>query len=327
MEDSPNRFLASQDSIESLPLTYHHGTQCGNRLRHIRPSVQTKFPSPAYNPAMPQSISFQGCSLSFYEQGAGDPVVFIQGVGLDGEGWRPQTDVLQMAYRCLIFDNRGMGASQPLTGKLTLEQMATDTLAVMDAAGIASAHLVGHSLGGCIAQQVALAFPSRVKSLALLCTSARGADATDLRWPLFWVGLRCHVGTAAMRRRAFLEIVMSRKYRATHDADKTAAELAPLFGHDLATSPPGVMKQLGALKTFDARARLAELAKFPVLVLSAEEDIIFPPRCGRALAQGIPGARHVEVANAAHGVPMEYAERVNRELESHLQSARESQVL
>jgi pimeloyl-ACP methyl ester carboxylesterase len=115
---------------------------------------------------MPQSISFQGCSLSFSEQGTGEPVVFIQGVGLHGEGWRPQTEVLQMAFRCVTFDNRGMGASQPLTGKLTLEQMATDTLAVMDAAGIASAHLVGHSLGGCIAQQVALAFPSRVKSLS-----------------------------------------------------------------------------------------------------------------------------------------------------------------
>jgi aminoacrylate hydrolase len=268
-----------------------------------------------------QAISFQGCSLSFGEQGSGEPLVFIQGVGLHGEGWRPQTDVLQRAYRCVSFDNRGMGASQPLAGELTMEQAAADTLAVMDAASIASAHLVGHSLGGCIAQQVALASPSRVKSLALLCTSARGADATDLRWPMFLLGLRCHVGTAAMRRRAFLEIVMSREYRATHDADKTAAELAPLFGHDLAKSPPGVMKQLGALKTFDARARLTELAKFPVLVLSAEEDIIFPPRCGHLLAQGVAGARYVEIAKAAHGVPMEHAERVNRELESHLRTA------
>lgn len=92
---------------------------------------------------MPQSVSVQGCSLSFGEQGSGDPVVFIQGVGLHGEGWRSQTGVLQRAYRCVSFDNRGMGASQPLTGQLTLEQMATDTLAVMNAAGIASAHLVG----------------------------------------------------------------------------------------------------------------------------------------------------------------------------------------
>lgn len=85
------------------------------------------------------------------------------------------------------------------------------------------------------------------------------------------------------------------------------------------------MKQLAALKRFDARARLTELAKFPVLVLSAEEDIIFPPRCGRALAHAIPGARYVEVAKAAHGVPIEYAECVNRELKSHLQSAGQSE--
>jgi pimeloyl-ACP methyl ester carboxylesterase len=270
---------------------------------------------------MPQSTSFQGCSLSFGEQGSGEPVVFIQGVGLHREGWRPQIDVLQAAYRCVSFDNRGMGASQPFPGRLTLKQMVRDTLAVMDAAGIASAHLVGHSLGGCIAQQVALASPSCVKSLALLCTSARGADALDLRWPLFLVGLRCRVGTVAMRRRAFLEIVMLREYRATHDADKSAEEMAPLFGHDLAITPPGVMEQLGALKTFDARARLTELARFPVLVLSAEEDIIFPPRCGRALAEGIAGAHYVEVAKAAHGVPIEYVEIVNRALQAHLETA------
>ena len=81
------------------------------------------------------------------------------------------------------------------------------------------------------------------------------------------------------------------------------------------------MKQLGALKTFDARARLTELAKFPVLVLSAEEDIIFPPRCGRALAEGIAGAHYVEIAKAVHGVPIEYVDHVNRELEAHLQTA------
>ena len=277
--------------------------------------------SRAYNPDMPQSISFQGCSLSFNERGSGETVVFIQGVGLHGDGWHPQTEVLQSAFRCVSFDNRGMGASQPFVGKLTLEQMAADTLAVMDAAGVTSAHLVGHSLGGCIAQQVALVSPSRVKSLALLCTSARGADATDLRWPMFLVGLRSHLGSAAARRRAFLEIVMSREHRATHDLNKTAAELAPLFGHDLAISPPGVMKQLRALKRFDARDRLTELAKFPVLVLSAKEDIVFPARFGRALAEGIAGARYVEVANAAHGVPIECAERVNRELVSHLHTA------
>jgi pimeloyl-ACP methyl ester carboxylesterase len=75
----------------------------------------------------------------------------------------------------------------------------------------------------------------------------------------------------------------------------------------------------------NARARLIELAKFPVLVLSAEEDIIFPPRCGRALAQGLAGARSVKVAKAAHGVPIQYAERLNRELESHLQSDGQSE--
>jgi pimeloyl-ACP methyl ester carboxylesterase len=100
--------------------------------------------------------------------------------------------------------------------------MASDTVAILEATGVASAHIVGHSLGGCIAQQVALPMPLRVKSLSLLCTSARGAD------------------------------------------------------------------------------------------------IIFPPRCGRALAEAIPGARFLEIRHAAHGVTIELAAVINRMLTEHI---------
>jgi pimeloyl-ACP methyl ester carboxylesterase len=96
-----------------------------------------------------------------------------------------------------------MGASQPLGASLTVELMASDTLTVMDAAGISSAHLVRHSLGGCIAQQVALDAPQRVKSLSLLCTSTRGSEATNLSWKMLVLGIRSRCATLSRLYRRY----------------------------------------------------------------------------------------------------------------------------
>ncbi len=246
--------------------------------------------------------------------GQGDPVVFIQGVGLHGDGWLPQTAALSSRFRCLTFDNRGIGQSPLADAPITIEQMAADTLEIMNAAGFDAAHIVGHSMGGVIAQQIALTAPKRVRSLSLLCTSARGSDATRLSGKMIWLGLRSRVGSRRMRRYAFLEITMPADYLATQNRDALAERLAPIFGHDLADSPPIVMKQLSALKSFDVTARLAELTGIPTLVLSAKHDIIFPPACGRALAAGIPGARYVEVPEAAHGVTIQCPDLINAAL-------------
>jgi pimeloyl-ACP methyl ester carboxylesterase len=266
-------------------------------------------------------VEFGGCTFVYTVQGEGDPVVFIQGVGLHGDGWLPQMESLSAGFRCLTFDNRGMAQSQPAGAPVTIEQMASDTLAVMEAAGFGAAHVVGHSMGGVIAQQIALARPERVRSLSLLCTSARGADATRPSWKLVWPSMRSRMGSRRMRRHAFLEIVMPLEFLRTQDRDLLAGRLAPIFGHDLAESPPITMRQLNALIRFDARLRLAGLSGIPTLVLSASEDVIFPPRCGRRLAALIPGARYLEIANAAHGVTMQCAEEVNNALSAHFRSA------
>jgi len=247
-------------------------------------------------------VESRGCRLHYKRVGAGEPVVFIQGVGLHGDGWLPQTQSLSAEFECLTFDNRGMGMSQPAGAAITVQQMAEDTLSVMDAAGIGSAHVVGHSLGGVVALQTAFLAPDRVKSLSLLCTSARGADATQLSLRMAWLGLRSRVGSRRMRRRAFLEIVMPSTFLAGADCEALAERLKPIFGHDLADTPAIVMRQLGALKRFDASGRLAELKGIPALVMSAAEDLILPPRCGRALAEGIPNAHFVELDGVAHGM-------------------------
>lgn len=260
-----------------------------------------------------------GCRFHYDLVGAGPPIVFIQGTGVHGAGWAPQTTALQSEFACLSFDHRGMGASQPTGARVTIAQLARDTLALMDAQGWASAHVVGHSLGGLVALEVALASRARVRSLALLCTFARGRDATRLTPAMLWTGLRTRIGTRAQRRRAFLELVLPSTAQSEVETAATAANLAPLFGHDLADQPPIVMAQLRAMTAYDATPQLAALSGVPTLVVSAEHDRIAPPALGRALAAGIPGADYHELAGAAHGMPIHRAAEVNAMLRAHLQ--------
>ena len=244
-------------------------------------------------------------------------MLFIQGAGLHGAGWEPQVSELSTSYTCATFDNRGMGRSQPHVGALTIEQMAADAVAIMDALGWESAHVVGHSMGGLIAQHLAVSARTRVRSLALLCTFPRGGDATKLTPWMLWTGLRTRIGTRRQRRHAFLEMVLTRDELAAADKDVLAAQLEPIFGHDLADQPAIVMKQLSAMSAYDATPLLAGLAGLPTLVLSATHDRLAPPASGRAIAAGIAGARFVEWTDAAHGVPITQAARVNELLREH----------
>lgn len=277
--------------------------------------------TPAYTR---QSTLHRGCSLSWFIHGEGPPVVMIQGVGVGALGWHPQVETLSSRFRCLCFDNRGFGASQPFDGALTVESMAEDVLALLDAQGWPSAHVVGHSLGGLVALYLARRARERVRSLSLLCTFASGAVPTRVTPWLLSTGLRTRLGTRRMRRHAFLEIVMPPEVLAQADRDALALRLGELFGHDLADSPPVVMRQLRAMGRADALPFLRELAGIPTLVVSATHDRIAPPFAGQAMASGIPGARYVEIPEGAHGVTIQLAERINALLLEHLNAAEAS---
>jgi pimeloyl-ACP methyl ester carboxylesterase len=256
------------------------------------------------------TIESAGTSLSYTIEGSGPAVLLIQGVGVIGNGWQPQIEALKDRFTLISFDNRGIGRST-LNGELTIDGMAADALAIMDAVGIDRFHVVGHSMGGVIAQALALRAPARVRSLALLCTFARGKDGSKVTLPMVMTALRMRIGTRAARRHAFLELIMPERYLKQVDRAALAARLAPLFGHDLAEQPPIVMKQLRAMSAYDAGDNLRRLAHIPTLVVSASEDRIAHPSSGRALAAAIPGARFLEIAGAGHGLPIHRADEVN----------------
>jgi pimeloyl-ACP methyl ester carboxylesterase len=262
------------------------------------------------------SIAFEGCNLSYTVRGGGPPVLLIQGVGVHGDAWSPQTDELASDFTCVTFDNRGMGRSQPAARAITVDQMARDAIAVLDAAQVATAHVVGHSLGGVVALQLALTARARVRSLSLLCTFSGGKTAAPPTPRMLWLGARTRIGTRRMRRHSFLRLVMPPG--AIAEPDALAEKVAALFGHDLADQPAIVNDQLRALRQSDTSARLHELSGLPVLIMTGRHDPIGPPSAGLALAAAIPHARYIEVSDASHGLPISHTALTNATLRDHL---------
>jgi aminoacrylate hydrolase len=144
---------------------------------------------------------------------------------------------------------------------------------------------------------------------------------TRLTPAIVLIGLRTRLGTRAMRRKAFLELVMPPALLANCDRVQLAEKLRALFGRDLAEQPPIILEQLAAMGKYDASGRLGQLANIPSLVMSAEVDRIALPSFGRELAAAIPGARFVELPGAGHGVPIHDPEVVNARLAEHFAAA------
>lgn len=262
----------------------------------------------------------EGGQIAWAVRGRGEPVLMIQGVGIKGCAWAPQAQGLGDRYRCAHFDNRGLGDSDAPTHALSIEGMAQDALAVMDALGWSRAHVVGHSMGGLIAQALALQAPQRVQSLALLCTFARGAQAARLDLETFWFGMRMNLGTRAMRRRAAIRFVLPDAYIASRDYDELCAELASVFGRDLGDQPEIALPQLRAMGRYDPSPRISAIASIPALVLTADGDRVAKPEFSRELAASF-GVEPIILAGSGHACTVQLADVLNERLAAHFHGA------
>jgi 3-oxoadipate enol-lactonase len=122
-------------------------------------------------------VENQGAKIYWDEQGQGAPILLIMGLGYASCMWHRARPMLAQQYRTLAFDNRGVGLSDVPPGPYSIATMAADAAAVLDAAGVPSAHVFGVSMGGMVAQEFALQFPARTRSLILGCTSPGGSSA------------------------------------------------------------------------------------------------------------------------------------------------------
>jgi pimeloyl-ACP methyl ester carboxylesterase len=222
--------------------------------------------------------------IAFEIRGAGDPVLLVHGLGYGRWGWEPVADSLADDFRVVLHDNRGIGESDVPPGPYTVGQLAEDAVAVLDAAGVGRSHVVGTSLGGMVAQELAISFPERVERLVLACTTPGGLASYPM--PQQTVELMLSAGRlpreVALRR--FVENALSPGATAELVDRIVAMRLAqPL-------DPAGWEAQAAAGATFDALERLGRI-EAPTLVVTGTEDVVVDPRNSELLAERIPGAR------------------------------------
>jgi pimeloyl-ACP methyl ester carboxylesterase len=240
--------------------------------------------------------SSNGDWLRWEAHGRGEPLLMIMGLSGSARAWFRLLPHVQRHCEAIVFDNRGTGDSDPVHGPLTMEELAADAIAVLDAAGHDSAHVMGVSMGGMIAQHLALDHRERVRSLILGCTTAGGGAAAP-SWRLMTAtALRPLVGAT----RTFPVLAPALYARATREQRpqrvREDLKLRLADATDLRTT----LAQMAAIARHDTRVRLHELAGLDVTVIHGEEDVLVAPDRGRELAAAIPGSRLVMIPACGH---------------------------
>jgi pimeloyl-ACP methyl ester carboxylesterase len=237
------------------------------------------------------------------------------GLGASSRLWYRLLPWLSRRHRVIVLDNRGTGDSLPVRSRLTMQGLAQDVVDVLDAAGEDSAHVLGASMGGMIAQHVALNHRERVRSLVLACTTA-GGPAGLPPWRLMaTVALRPVLGA----KRTFPLVAPLLYARSTLDTchDRVREDLKRRVAD--ATSPLTVYAQMGAIALHDTRRRLYELENVSTLVVHGLEDGLVPPKRGRELAELIPGARLELVPSCSHLLTTDAEDAVATAILDHLE--------
>jgi pimeloyl-ACP methyl ester carboxylesterase len=244
--------------------------------------------------------------LYWERSGAGEPLLLIQGMSGTHLTWgEPFLSRLEADFDCVVFDNRGIGNSAEVSAPFAITDLAADALAVMDAAGLETAHVLGISMGGMVAQELALAQPDRVRSLTFGCTYCGGPGssliAPEDAGPLLEAMASGNLDRAL---EAMYAVNLSPTFRAdeSHYADFTAMASA------LPARQQTVQLQIQALYGHDTQASLGEIAA-PTLVVHGTEDKMIPVANGELIASLVPDARLEILDGVGHMFWWEQPER------------------
>jgi 3-oxoadipate enol-lactonase len=235
--------------------------------------------------------------LHYERGGSGEPLLLIQGMSGTHVSWgEPFLAPLREPFDVIAFDNRGIGLSAPIEGAFTIVEMAEDAAGLMDELGIESAHVVGISMGGMIAQDLALAHPERLRSLTLGCTYCGGPGSQLMpqeNVEILAAGMMSGDRDKAIR--ASYEVNLSPAFRS--DESRYAAF------HEMATSVPAAKRtielQAQAIFGHDTSARLGEIST-PTLIVHGTDDGVLPYPNGELIASLMPTARLETLESVGH---------------------------
>lgn len=244
----------------------------------------------------------------YYEQhGHGEPLLCIQGLALDVSGWRPQIPAFARRHQVTVFDNRDVGRSFYATAPYDIPSLAADAVALADLLGLERFHVLGSSMGGAIAQELALGHPERVLSLTVSVSYGGNGRLGRERTRLALAGAE-HQSDDERAAALMVATLSEQTFEELGDQLGAMGEMVQSYPHRQRRE--GYLRQLQASATHEARDRLPGL-RLPVHVIGAEQDAFVPVWKSKELAGLIPGARLSIIAGAAHAVNLERSAEYN----------------
>lgn len=261
---------------------------------------------------MGETVSVGDIDLFYEVHGSGEPVIFVHGLGADRLAWMFQVKHLRDGFQVIVFDNRDAGRSSRSQKVYDISQLANDTIALIDALEIERCHLVGASMGGSIAQQVALRASERLASLSLLCTF-HSVDPAMRAATRAWAEIYRAVPREKFIR-AWFPMIYSRKFQTEHPEMVEKLMQFTIDNPDAADAD-AIDRQTGAVLSHNSTERLKEI-ETPTLVMCGRVDNLTPPVVAREIAAAIPTAKLTTYPDTGHAFFIEKAEEVSADLKA-----------
>lgn len=252
-------------------------------------------------------------TVYYDEFGAGHPLIFISGLGSTRLGWWKQLEPFSKKFRVINLDNRDAGDSGLGTGPYTIADMSEDTAGVIKNLKLGRTHIIGISMGGMIAQELAIRHPELVDKLVLVSTTAGGPTGVNAKPEIAALLMRAGEEGIETRVRRTFTAIAGEGYMAKHPED-----LDEIVKNSLAKpmSLESYQRQLGAVMGHSGKGTADRLAQItaPTLVVHGDYDPLIPYANGKYLAEHIKGARLITFPGVGHVSMIESPERFNREV-------------
>ena len=247
-------------------------------------------------------------SIYYEVHGEGDPLLLIMGLGSDLAGWMLQIPVFSRKYRVIAFDNRGAGQTDAPVVPYSIAMMADDTVGLMDVLGIEKAHVLGKSMGGYIAQELAIRHPERVKSLMLASTSA-GPYVLETNILNAWAA----AAMEGISQKAFFQVMLPFIFtdKTFENPEMVQMALATIAANPYPTQDHALVHQFSACVEHYARGRISRITA-PTLILAGKDDFFLPLTLSEELATIIPNANLVVLEGGGHALNSDVPDRFNQ---------------